>query len=154
MFRISKAEEQGLRLVMRLAEAGRQQTLGDLAESENLPEPTVAKLLGILRRGGVVDAVRGRNGGYILADIPARLSAGKVIRCINGDPIFSYPCPEKADNDCTRHGDCGLRSVWRHLARRVVDVLEQTTIEDLLKSEKESARDIMNLWPEEGRSEV
>lgn len=148
MFRVSKAEEQGLRLVMRLASAGRQQTLSELAESEGLPEPTVAKLLGILRRGGVVDAVRGRNGGYILADIPARVSAGKVIRCINGDPIFSYPCPERGDNDCSRHTDCGLRPVWRHLARRVVEVLDRTTIADLLQSEADAARGVVQLWPD------
>jgi Rrf2 family cysteine metabolism transcriptional repressor len=149
MFRVSKAEEQGLRLVMRLAGAGRQQTLSELAQSENLPEPTVAKLLGILRRGGVVDAVRGRNGGYILADIPARLSAGKVVRCINGDPIFSYPCPDRSNGDCSRNEDCGLRPVWRHLARKVVGVLDGTSIADLLQSEEEAARDVVNLWPEE-----
>ena len=142
-----------MRLVMRLASAGRQQTLGDLAESEGLPEPTVAKLLGIMRRGGVVDAVRGRNGGYILADIPERLSVGNVLRCLNGDPLFSYPCTNKEDRDCSRSTDCGLRSVWGHLARRVVGVLDQTTIADLLQPEAEAARDVTQLWPEQAKSE-
>ena len=77
MFRISKAEEQALRLTMRLASVGTQQTLGELAEAERLPEPTVAKLLGQLKRGGVVEAVRGRRGGYVLADQPAMISAAR-----------------------------------------------------------------------------
>ena len=62
MFRVTRAEEQAVRLIMRLAIIGEQLTLSDLAEAEDLPEPTVAKLLGMLRRGGVVEAVRGRNG--------------------------------------------------------------------------------------------
>ena len=55
MFRVTRAEEQAVRLIMRMAHVGDQVTLGDLAAAENLPEPTVAKLLGMLRRGGVID---------------------------------------------------------------------------------------------------
>lgn len=150
MFRITRAEEQALRLTMRLAASGRQQTLGDLAGSEALPEPTVAKLLGFLRRGGVVDAVRGRNGGYVLADDPSRISAAKVIGCINGDPAFQYPCTNQMENDCPRVSDCGLRPVWRHLENRVAAVLEQTSIADLLKTEASSAAGLQNLWPASG----
>lgn len=150
MFRITRAEEQALRLIMRLAATGQQQTLGELADGESLPEPTVAKLLGYLRRGGVVDAVRGRNGGYILADEPARISAAKVIGCINGDPAFSYPCTNPSDADCPRVGDCGLRPVWRHLENRVTAVLEQTSIADLLRSEAAASANLQDLWPANG----
>ena len=56
--RISKAEEYGVRLVMRLAAHGRQLTVTQLAELENLPEPTVAKVLSPLRRGVTCRSVR------------------------------------------------------------------------------------------------
>ena len=148
MFRITRAEEQALRLIMRLASAGQQQTLGELAKSEALPEPTVAKLLGFLRRGGVVDAVRGRNGGYTLADEPRKISAGKVIWCINGDPAFSYPCNDQMEADCPRNNDCGLRPVWHHLEQRVASVLEQTSIADLLTKEATATVNVQRLWPD------
>ena len=126
MFRVTRAEEQAVRLTMRLATAGGQVTLASLAGAEQLPEPTVAKLLGMLRRGGVVDAVRGRHGGYVLADTPESITAGSVIRSISG---------------------CGLRPVWQHLGDRVSEVLEQTTVADLLKREAASTRDLQELWP-------
>lgn len=147
MFRITRAEEQALRLIMRLAATGRQQTLGELAVGESLPEPTVAKLLGYLRRGGVVDAVRGRNGGYVLADAPANISAAKVIGCINGEQSFTYPCTNQLEVDCPRISDCGLRPVWRHLENKVSEVLEKTTIADLLKSEAAATVNLQDLWP-------
>ena len=133
---------------MRLAVVGEQMTLSQLAEAEDLPEPTVAKLLGMLRRGGVVDAVRGRNGGYVLANVPERTSAASVIRSISGDLVFEYPCSDSSDDpDCPRTGDCGLRPVWRHLGNRVAEVLEQTSIADLLRKEKSASRNLQDLWP-------
>ena len=148
MFRVTRAEEQAVRLIMRMALVGEQLTLSDLAEAESLPEPTVAKLLGMLRRGGVVDAVRGRNGGYVLARTADRTSAASVIRSISGNQVFEYPCSEANDDpDCHRTEDCGLRPVWRHLGNRVAEVLEQTSIADLLLKEKSASRNLQDLWP-------
>ncbi len=153
MFRVTRAEEQGVRLTMRLAALGEQLTLGELAEAENLPEPTVAKLLGMLRRGGVVEAVRGRNGGYILGGRPDQVSTAMVLAAITGSPAFGYPCQERqsnGDSDCPRTADCGLRPVWRHLESRVLDILQETTIADLLKKESNSFRDLNHHWPLSG----
>jgi Rrf2 family protein len=154
MFRVTRAEEQALRLIMRLSATGQQQTLGELAESEALPEPTVAKLLGYLRRGGVVEAVRGRNGGYILADLPEKITAGQILGCINGDTSFEYPCGNPSLPSCPRNSDCGLRPIWRHLETRVAEVLNQTTVADLLKREKDAALGVDNLWPGPESSDV
>ena len=151
MFRVTRAEEQAVRLTMRLATEGGQKTLGELAVDEQLPEPTVAKLLGMLRRGGVVNAVRGRHGGYVLADTPEAISAGAVIRSVSGEDVFEFPCHDADEPpDCPRNTDCGLRPVWRHLGERVAEVLEQTSIADLLKREATQSRTLQELWPLSG----
>ncbi len=148
MFRVTRAEEQAVRLIMRMALDGRQTTLAELAESEDLPEPTVAKLLGMLRRNGVVEAMRGRNGGYLLAGRPSEISAAQVIGAVSNDPAFGYPCRDKGTPpDCPRTENCGLRPVWRHLESRVTEVLRETSIEDLLKREVAARRDLNELWP-------
>jgi len=150
MFRVTRAEEQGVRLTMRLAAIGEQMTLGELAEAESLPEPTVAKLLGLLRRGGVVEAVRGRNGGYIIDGEAKNISTAMVLFAITGNPVFGYPCQNKhlnEESECPRTGDCGLRPVWKHLESRVQSILQETTIADLLKKESNSIRDLNNTWP-------
>jgi Rrf2 family protein len=93
MLRISKAEDQAIRLCMRLAKQSGQQTLSVLAAQEAMPEPTAAKLLGLLRRGGIVAALRGRNGGYELAAPPAEISVAAVLRSL-GDPAPPHHCLE------------------------------------------------------------
>jgi Rrf2 family protein len=148
MLRITKAEEQGIRLVMGLAAAGRQMTLAELAEYERLPEPTVAKLLGMLRRGGVVAAVRGRHGGYALAAAPSEISTAAIIRALGSEPVQAHAClADPEGEDCPRLGDCGLRSVWRHLEKRVAGLLERTSVADLLEVEDSVARHASRVWP-------
>jgi len=136
MFRVTRAEEQAVRLIMRLAVVDRQVTLAALAEYEELPEPTVAKLLGMLRRAGVVAAVRGRNGGYVLAAGPGEISAAEVIGAVSNEAAFGYPCRDgNGRPDCSRSNNCGLRPVWQHLESRVNWVLRQTSIADLVARE-------------------
>ncbi|MBD3221826.1 Rrf2 family transcriptional regulator [bacterium] len=158
MLRITKAEDQAVRLVMQLATSGEQLTLGQLAEREALPEPTVAKLLGQLRRGGVVEAIRGRHGGYTLAGTPDEISAGQVLRALGSDPAPDHPCVVDPSNggDCPRTEDCGLRAVWRHLQIQVNGLLEKTTIADLLRVEDNVGGRLHQLWPREdgGSSET
>lgn len=151
MLRITKAEDQAVRLVMQLASSGEQLTLGQLAEREALPEPTVAKILGQLRRGGVVEAIRGRHGGYTLAGRPEEISTGQVLRALGSDPAPDHPCVVDPENggDCPRTEDCGLRAVWRHLQVQVNDLLERTTIADLLRVEESVGGRLHQLWPRE-----
>ncbi len=148
MFRVTRAEEQAVRLIMRMALIAKQVTLGELAESEDLPEPTVAKLLGMLRRKGVVEAVRGRNGGYVLGKEPAAISIAWVIRSVTRETVFDYPCQKhNSDSDCPRTGDCSLRQVWQHLEDRVSTALQQTSIADLTRPENTVSRNLKELWP-------
>jgi DNA-binding IscR family transcriptional regulator len=74
--RVSKSEEYGIRLVMSLALSGSQLTIRELAEREGLPDTTVAKVVGRLRRAGLVEAERGR-------DVP-----GKRGRCLRGPGLL------------------------------------------------------------------
>ena len=137
--KISKAEEQSLRIMARFARQGGQLTLAELSVTEHLPEATIAKLLGRLRIGGLVQALRGRNGGYSLVRPPADISAADVIRALGRPVLEGSGCSPQHPNDadCPHVGNCGLRSVWKHLAQQVGAVLETMTLDDLCCTEEE-----------------
>jgi len=147
--KISKAEDQSLRLVTCLARAEGQLTLADLAAREHLPEPTVAKLLARLRRGDVVVAARGRHGGYELARPAAGISVAAVLKALGRPLLEGGDCTPARPNDprCPHLGDCGVRSVWRHLEARVSHVLEETSLADLCRTEQQVSRQMTALWP-------
>ena len=144
---ITKMEEYGVRLVMRMAREGGQLSVTQLAEMERLPETTVAKVLLELRKAGVVRAERGRRGGYALADAPSRISMARVLQAL-GEPLFSGRfCQAELEADCPNDAACGLRSVWAHIDRMIGRVLAGTTVEDLLAREDAVDRHVRTLWP-------
>ena len=139
--RVTKAEEYGVRLVMRLATSGRQLTVREIAESERLPEPTVAKVIAELRRAGVVEAERGRNGGYCLAVSPDELTLAGVVAAFD-EPLYDRGFCDRYGPEglpCVRTSACGLRPVWRGLTAVVSQFLSQITVADLLRGDRPAA---------------
>lgn len=144
---ITRNEEYGIRLAMRLARHEGRATVEELARMERLPAPTVAKVLLQLRRGGIVRAERGRNGGYVLADVPERISVGRVLGSV-GEPLFAGRfCTAEAGCDCPSRVECGLRAVWCHIDGMIGRVLEGTTLSDLLGGERRMEQHVRELWP-------
>lgn len=134
--KVTKAEEYGLRLVMSLAVDGGQLTIRELAEREGLPETTVAKVIARLRKAGVVDAERGRNGGYQLAGEATELTLAHVVEAFDETMFDAGFCDRMTPGDgpCARADRCTLRPVWRSLSDVVATFLGGITVADLLRS--------------------
>jgi Rrf2 family protein len=132
--RVSKSEEYGLRLVASLAVSGEQLTIRELAEREDLPDTTVAKIVGRLRRAGLVEAVRGRNGGYTLTRPAEEISLGHVVSAFEAQVFSSDFCHTMSPGDgiCAKSADCGLRPVWRGLRNVIGNFLDGITVADIV----------------------
>ena len=136
--KLTKLEEQGLRLAMALARGGGQMTLPELAEGERLSEALVAKVLSKLRVGGVVVASRGRNGGYELAAPPEETAVSSVMRAL-GRPLIEGCFNEEHDIEgcCPHTGGCSLRPIWETLEEKVAEILNEVHLSDLIRRESD-----------------
>ncbi|TMQ31854.1 MAG: Rrf2 family transcriptional regulator [Planctomycetota bacterium] len=140
--KISSQEEYGLRCLLRLAgaEEGHSLTIPEIAASEGLSSPYVAKLLAVLRHSGLIESVRGRAGGYRLARPPADITLGTVMMAL-GEPLYDDPgyCQRHAgtetEGNCVHHGGCTLRALWVTLEQWMRHTLDQITLADLLQTE-------------------
>ncbi|HEV3263609.1 MAG TPA: Rrf2 family transcriptional regulator [Gemmataceae bacterium] len=141
--KITAQEEYGLRCLMRLAraEAGQSLTIPEIASAEGLSVAYVAKLLSVLRQGGLIDSVRGRAGGYRFAGNAAEVGLGSVLMTL-GEPLFADPsyCQRHAgtetDGHCVHESGCTLRGLWQTLEQWIRHTLDQITLADLLQSER------------------
>ncbi len=140
--KITAQEEFGLRCLLRLAGRGAEGTLTipEIAAAEGLSVPYVAKLMAVLRQGGLVDSERGRSGGYHLKSPAAQIGLGSVLLVL-GEPLFdeeSY-CERHAgthnDGHCVHHTACSLRGLWRALEQCMRGALNRVTLADLLQDE-------------------
>src|SRR5262245_2742793 len=140
--KISAQEEYGVRCLMHLARAygGHSPTIPEIAAAENLSQPYVAKLLGVLRQAGLVESVRGRSGGYHLTRPPAEVRLGDALLAL-GEPLFDEPgyCERHASPEiggpCVHLGGCTLRGLWQALEQWMRHVLDQVTLEQLLHND-------------------
>ncbi len=132
--RVSRSEEYGLRLVMSLAVSGDQLTIRELAEREDLPDTTVAKIVGRLRHAGLVEAVRGRNGGYTLTRPANEISLGTVVSAFEAEVFSSDFCHTMSPGDgpCAKSAGCGLKPVWRGLRSVIGNFLDGITVADIV----------------------
>jgi cysteine desulfurase len=143
--RVSKSEEYGLRLVMSLAVSGDQLTTRELAEREDLPDTTVAKIVGRLRRAGLVEAVRGRNGGYTLTRPADEISLADVVNALEAEVFSSDFCRTMSPGDgpCAKSVGCGLKPVWRGLGAVIGNFLDGITVADLVAGGSSSRTDLL-----------
>ena len=132
--------EYGLRCMMQMASSGpgKPFTTQQIAAREGLSGPYVAKLMTQLREAGLVEGVRGRSGGYNLARPAEDITLSDILGPLGGRLFEEHYCerfPGEKD-ECVHLGDCAIRSLWGTLAGLVDQVLERTTLADLMNSEK------------------
>jgi Rrf2 family protein len=130
---------------MSLALSGDQLTIRELAEREDLPDTTVAKIVGRLRRAGLVEAVRGRNGGYTLTRSADEISLSQVVSAFEAQVFSSDFCNTMSPGDgiCAKSADCGLRPVWRGLRNVIGNFLDGITVADIVAGGKGSTNNLL-----------
>jgi len=137
--RLTAQEEYGLRCLLRVARGQESMTTPEIAVREGLTQAHVHKLMRLLRRGGLVKSVRGRNGGYQLARPAEEISVGAALAAL-GDSFYSSDfCREHTGNErtCVRNSDCSIRALWIAIDHAVQRSLQSTKLSDLLRTEPE-----------------
>lgn len=118
-----------LQALLHLAERDQRVSASQVADDLGIPSNYLAKVLQRLGQEGIVDATRGRNGGYRLAAPAGSLSVADIIA-----PFQELTRPEK----CLMGGACDIEdpcSAHRHRVEwnaAIQDLLRTTSLADLL----------------------
>ena len=132
MLRISKLTDYATVL---LAELARQKawdervSASQLADVTAIEPSTVAKVLKMLARAGLVRSVRGVNGGYQLVRAPSQTSVASIVSAMEG-PIALTECGLEPGL-CSHEAYCSLRSSWQKIGSAVEKALNELTLADL-----------------------
>ena len=139
--KLSAQEEYGLRCLLYMARHGetRSHSIPEISRAEGLSVPNVAKLMRILRLGGLVASVRGQAGGYTLSRTADRVTVAEVLALLGGSFYNDHFCSRHSglERACMHNGDCTVRLLWSTVQNTLDGILEKTTLRDLLRSEPE-----------------
>ena len=129
-----------------LSERGLRQTtlIAEISEREAIPRKFLEAILRELRQHGLLLAQRGRGGGYRLRRPPEEIPLAEIIRALDG-PLAPVPCLSSTAYqrcpECKSERACGVRLVLKDLHDATANILEKTTLADLVRRTHEAAAD-------------
>ena len=103
--------------------------LKDIAERQQISEKYLESIVKILVRNGLLDALRGKGGGYRLNRSPAEYTVGNILRLTEGS-LAPVACLEE-EAACERATYCRTLPMWQKLDRLVNDFFDGYTLADL-----------------------
>lgn len=132
--KISTKGRYGLTIMMELATRfGEGPTsLKSIAEKHQLSEHYLEQLIAPLRNAGLVKSIRGAYGGYILSRQPEEITAGDIIRVLEG-PISPV--------DFTDEDDPAKRDLWIRIKNSIAEVLDSTTLSSMISFQDEGTNE-------------
>lgn len=135
---VSARSDYAVRAMLGIAAGGGQDLVkaAALAAVQEIPLSFLQGILLDLRRAGLLHSHRGVEGGYALSRPAASITVGDVLRAVSGSLTTVRGLP--ADY-ATYHGVAtGLRDVWLAVHSAIEDVVDTTSLADLLASPQQS----------------
>jgi Rrf2 family protein len=130
---VSTKSEYGLRALIYLASHGERGAIParEIAEKWNVPVKYLEQILKTLKEAELVASQLGIGGGYRLTRPATLITAGEVIRLLDGR-LAPMGCVSSYDYEpCEFETGCGLKTLWARARAALVGVLDQTTVADL-----------------------
>lgn len=126
---INLRTDYALRAIIEIASADPESAVkrDEISEAQSIPPKYLAAILTDLRRGGLVTATRGRDGGYRLARHPREISLADVIRVVGGAlTLIGGVRPENVEYEGNARG---LADVWLRLRVAEREILESISLD-------------------------
>ncbi len=95
----------------------------EIAERQNIPLRFLEQILIQLKKGGLVQSIRGASGGYVLAKDPVQISLKDVVEAVEGEVSFF---------DSRLNQNSTVLRVWREIEEEFVEQLSSITLQDLV----------------------
>jgi Rrf2 family protein len=138
--KLSPQEEYGLRCLMQVARhapcpAVPPVPIDRIAEQEGLGYEHTAKMMRLLKRGGLVTSTRGARGGFHLARPADRIAIWDVLVALDPPLYTEHFCDAfSGQNPECAHASssCTLRSLWKVVGSTLQQGLQSYTLADLL----------------------
>ncbi len=110
------------------------ESVRNVAERRNISENYLEQIFSGLRKKGIVESIRGKQGGYRLARHAEDITAGEVIRALEGSlaPVACVSggeCKQK----CDRYDLCVTNILWQKMMNEINTAVDSVTIKDLVE---------------------
>lgn len=130
--KLSTKGRYGLRAMLDLGlnGGGGHVALSHIAQRQDLSVRYLEQMFSALRKAGLVNSVKGAQGGYTLAQPADRIGVGSILRALEGDLSI---IDEKADTGGNHYEACIRKNVWDRLNESINTIVDSMTLQDLME---------------------
>jgi Rrf2 family protein len=136
--KISTKGRYGLRILLDVAlnqEKG-PVALSEIARRQTLSQKYLWQVINPLKTAGFLRAIRGTQGGYVLARPPNEITVRDIVEVLEG-PVSLVACVADPKT-CERSVDCTARGVWAEIETKMNSAMSGITLRDIVQRHKES----------------
>lgn len=138
--RLTAYTDYALRTLMYLAaNRDRLVTISEIADVHGISKNHLMKVVHQLGVSGMVETVRGRNGGLRLNHEPGQINIGEVVRNTETD-FHMAECFDPSGNTCLYSPACALKDVLHSATAAYLGVLDGVTLQSLIKRSRPSKK--------------
>lgn len=106
--------------------------ISELSQKTLVTEMYLEKIMLQLKKMNYVESKRGHQGGFRLLNVPEQVNLGEIIRQLEG-PLAPMGCASMTRYEpCELEAGCLLKPLWILIREVIAQVLEQTTLQNLL----------------------
>lgn len=105
-------------------------TLADISLCQDISLSYLEQLMSQLRRGGLVQGMRGPGGGYSLARPAENISVADIITAVD-ERLDSTGC--QGEKNCQEGERCLTHDLWNELSEQLYRFLDGITLDDYVK---------------------
>ncbi|KCZ90378.1 RrF2 family transcriptional regulator [Hyphomonas jannaschiana] len=132
--RLTTFSDYAFRVLIYAASAGdRLITIEETANAYQISRSHLMKVVNVLTREGYLKGVRGRSGGFALAQVPEQINLGDVVRAT--EPDFALVECFTAGNQCVITGCCRLPHILNEALASFMSSLDRYTLADILPAD-------------------
>lgn len=110
-------------------------SLADIADREQLSMKYLESIISILNKGGMLESLRGKKGGYKLARKPAEYSVNEILLLTEGT-LAPVNCIMQDGVECEKAATCSTLPLWAGLDSVIEKYLSNITLEDIIKGNR------------------
>lgn len=128
---VSTKGRYALRFLIALSKRERKfSSLSEIAEEEEISVKYLEKIASILIKNGIIEAHRGKDGGYRLIREASSLRVSDILS-LTEESLAPVECLCRESSECSRREGCPTRPMWEALYRNMMEFFSSVTLSDL-----------------------
>lgn len=133
--KLSTKGRYGLRAMIDMARFSEEEpvSISSISARQGISEGYLEQIVSLLKKAGLVKSIRGAGGGYILAKDMGEISAGDILRALEGSLEPVRCAAFYSEEGCMVSDGCVTKYVWQKINESINRTVDEIKLDELVR---------------------